>query len=418
MNPALPVFPALHHACFPIAAVVLYRADRNVLLLAYCKYSGATMNILFDHVLKENGSSLTEQVYNAVLAGIRNQEWREGEKLPSYNELVAGSGVSRSVFQSVFRRLEEEGFVVSVRAKGVFVKEGAQSRRPIVGRAAVILGVESTPESLAVGGSTDVFGPLDLYNLQADAGKAGYVISLHHVNREGGISPNLTDGQGEALKGIVSMVPAGCLAKCGALPAPVVYLGVEDDFSHPRVSADICQATRMLTEHLIELGHTKIAFLARPDWHDRLFEKAWRGYAQALSGICQEPDKALLHFLRMGRPLDIKHLKHFLETFSDYTALVCTTFALSQRVVEVCDLLEIGIPEDLSIVSLQHALMRPDCESGAGFTSVTYWWEELFAACFAAFDAGSRYPHIASMDFYPKVLRHESTARLGDLPGA
>jgi len=52
------------------------------------------------------------------------------------------------------------------------------------------------------------------------------------------------------------------------------------------------------------------------------------------------------------------------------------------------------------------------------FTSVYYWWEELFAACFAAFDAGSRYPHIASMDFYPKVLRHESTARLGDLPGA
>lgn len=77
-----------------------------------------------------------------------------------------------------------------------------------------------------------------------------------------------------------------------------------------------------------------------------------------------EPDEALLHLLRMGRPLDIKHLKQFLETFSDYTALVCTTSALSQRVVEVCDLLEIGIPADLSIASLQRAGTRPESESG------------------------------------------------------
>ncbi len=377
--------------------------------IQWCRYECP-----FRSRFRGNGASLTEQVYNAVLAGIRNQQWREGEKLPSYNELVEASGVSRSVLQAVFRRLEEEGFVVSVRAKGVFVKEGARSRRPVLGRVAVILRLESTPESLAVGGCTDVFGALDLYNLQADAGKAGYVISLHHVNREGGISPDLTDGQGEELKGIVSMAPARCLSRCGALPAPVVYLGVEDDFSHPRVSADICQATRMLSEHLIDLGHAKTAFLARPDWHDRLFEKAWRGYTQALSRIGQAPDEALLQFLRTKEPLDVRRLKDFLETFPDYTALVCTTSVLSQRVVEVCDLLEIGVPGDLSIASLQHARMRPESESRGSFTSVSYWWGELFAACFGVFDAGNRYPHIASMDFLPKVLRQESTARIGD----
>jgi len=89
--------------------------------------------------------------------------------------------------------------------------------------------------------------------------------------------------------------------------------------------------------------------------------------------IGQEPDAELCSFLHDKTPMDARRLKTFLDTFSDCTAVVSTTSPLAQKLVEVCDMLEIRIPEDLSIVSLQVAVLRPS--SGAdtpAFTGVVY----------------------------------------------
>jgi len=233
------------------------------------------MKNLFNHIVKENGSSLAEQVYNVILSEIRNDHWQEGEKLPSYSELVDMSGVSRSVFQVAFRRLEAEGFVIPVKQKGIFIKKGARSRYPVLGRLAVILGPDSSPNFSPSCGMTDTFGYLDLHHFKVEASTRGFIISLHHISKSGSITPDLTAGQNEPLKGIISMVSADCLPQgLFAIPdmsvtwserrhgdeldivvdssaPPFVYLGVEDRFSVPRVSADICQATSRLTRYLI-----------------------------------------------------------------------------------------------------------------------------------------------------------------------
>ncbi len=373
------------------------------------------MSTLFHHVLKEDGATLTEQVYSAILGEIHNQHWREGEKLPSYSELVGMSGVSRSIFQSAFRRLEQEGFVTAIKHKGVFVKEKAHSRHPVVGRIAVILQSASETSYSPASGITDTFGFLDLHHLKTAASKQGYVISLHQVNEKGDVSPDLEASPDKTLKGIISMVPASCLSNLigadGSSAAPIVYLGVADDFSCPRVAADILQATQVLTRHLIDLGHRKIALLSGPDWNEKLLEKAWQGYVQALASIGQEPDANLLSFLREKEPMDARRLKGFLGAFADCTAVVCTTYPLAQKLVEVCDLLEIRIPEDLSIVSLQVAVLRPSLGAASpAFTGVVYSWDELFLACFESFAANGRNRRVSSVNFMPELWLEKSTA--------
>src|ERR687888_2520889 len=48
-----------------------------------------------------------------------------GDRLPGVRELAAGTGVNVNTARAVYRRLEEEGLIVSRHGLGTFVAEGA-----------------------------------------------------------------------------------------------------------------------------------------------------------------------------------------------------------------------------------------------------------------------------------------------------
>ena len=79
-----------------------------------------------NHVLKNEGQDITplyEQVKQFIIDGIRSQEWRPGDKLPSEHELTRRFGISRMTINRALRELTSEGVVRRVGGLGSFVAE-------------------------------------------------------------------------------------------------------------------------------------------------------------------------------------------------------------------------------------------------------------------------------------------------------
>ena len=87
---------------------------------------------------RESGRSLTDQLVDGLREAVRLGRWKEGERLPTREELMASCGVSRNVIQAAVRRLVAEGLVVTRPRLGCIVAK--QSRRPMRG---VVLHVDT-----------------------------------------------------------------------------------------------------------------------------------------------------------------------------------------------------------------------------------------------------------------------------------
>ena len=79
-----------------------------VLLIKFVAMNGIGISID-----RNNGRSLTDQLADGLRSNIRFGRWKNGECLPSQEELVGLCGVSRNVVRSAVRRLIAEGLVVT-----------------------------------------------------------------------------------------------------------------------------------------------------------------------------------------------------------------------------------------------------------------------------------------------------------------
>ena len=80
---------------------------------------------------RRSGRSLTDQLVDGLRAAVRLGRWKEGERLPTREELMATCGVSRNVVQAAVRRLVAEGLVITRPRLGCIVARS--SRRPMRG---------------------------------------------------------------------------------------------------------------------------------------------------------------------------------------------------------------------------------------------------------------------------------------------
>ncbi|MEU7631117.1 histidine utilization repressor [Nocardia sp. NPDC049220] len=62
-----------------------------------------------------------ERVKNIVVAQINSGQWREGDQLPSENQLVAALGLSRMTINRALRELTADGLIVRMMGVGTFV---------------------------------------------------------------------------------------------------------------------------------------------------------------------------------------------------------------------------------------------------------------------------------------------------------
>ena len=171
---------------------------------------------------------------------------------------------------------------------------------------------------------------------------------------------------------------------------PVVLV----DYPHerlPAVHTDDVAGGRMATEHLLELGHERIAFLGdfEHNYHGFTSSAMRRvGYQEALCAAGLEVDTELVRRASHGREPATVLTRELLDVSDPPTAIFAASDTQAMGVLEAADELGIGVPDDLAVVGYDDI----EIARYAGLTTIAQPLEESGAVgahlLLAALDGG------------------------------
>jgi len=186
-----------------------------------------------------------------------------------------------------------------------------------------------------------------------------------------------TMSSGGRLDGLlsISLCPSDAeLERFAAAGVPVVLV----DHPHERLAAvytDDVAGGRLATEHLLSLGHERIAFLGDCEPADRGFTaSAMRraGYEVALAAAGLRPDPVLVRRGPHGREAAAESTRELLESSQPPTALFAASDTQAVAALEAAAGLGAGVPGDLSVVGYDDI----ELARYAGLTTVAQPLEE------------------------------------------
>ena len=300
----------------------------------------------------QKGNPLYKQIASELKERIDSGEWSYGALLPSEHELCDVYDVSRGTVRQVLSRLKDEGYIRRERGKGTFVARiGAQTDRKKITNQSI---------SFIVPYVRDSFVSSILLGLENKARENGFTIVFHHVE-------NNLDQQASALRKAVRQDVAGIvlypvnsntasptLSNLVKKRYPLVLVdryirGLYSDY----VVSDNFSGGVFATQHLLALGHSRIAFLS---WIEMATSMEHRhlGYRQTLieAGIEPDPD---LEWEVVGYPdIDRNAIRDLLMQPNRPTAIFAANDQLALAVQNVAQSLKISIPNQLALVGFDN----------------------------------------------------------------
>jgi DNA-binding LacI/PurR family transcriptional regulator len=169
--------------------------------------------------------------------------------------------------------------------------------------------------------------------------RAGYQVVLYDADERFPALPSL-----DGLLSISLCPPEAELERFAAADVPVVLV----DHPHERLAAvhtDDAAGGRLATEHLLALGHERIAFLGHAGGARRR-----AGYEAALDAAGVRQDPALVHCVPHGREAAAEATRELLEAPDPPTAVFAASDTQAVAVLESAAGLGARVPEDLSVV--------------------------------------------------------------------
>ncbi len=229
------------------------------------------------------GVLLSNHKYAELAAGlradIRNGKYRDGEKLPSENELAATTGCSRQTVRQAIGILESEGLLDRIQGSGTFARNPAPKREKTNNIAVVTtyIGEYIFPDILR--GINDVLS------------ENGYTPLLYatgnRIDNERRILSDLINKpiDGLIVEGTKTALPnpnIDIYEKMAVMGIPVVFInGWYSDLRRSvYVAADDKAGGRMACERLLKSGHRHIAGIFKSD--DIQGHNRYAGYIEAL----------------------------------------------------------------------------------------------------------------------------------------
>jgi DNA-binding LacI/PurR family transcriptional regulator len=209
---------------------------------------------------------------------IRENKLKPGDRLPSFTALRAELGVGQSTLERAHTLLEEESLIVREPGRGIFVAQPTQ--RPQLN----VIGVTGIS---SMKGQHPYYALL-LNGIQQKAHEHEIEILLLHDNSA--IHWEKVDGVLVYYwhpEEMLERMPPGM--PCVSLLYP--------SFEIPSVTVNDYSGMKAATEHLLSLGHRRIAYL-RVLQDDIPTRQRLSGYQDALRGAGLEPQDDWLHLLR------------------------------------------------------------------------------------------------------------------------
>jgi LacI family transcriptional regulator len=121
------------------------------------------------------------------------------------------------------------------------------------------------------------------------------------------------------------------------------------DLDLPRVTVDNYEGVRAGTQHLLELGHRRIAYIRGEDDHEST-ERRYRGYADALLVAGIRPDPALVAPSGFNRQGGAHAATRLLAATPRPTAIVAGADPIALGAIDAARALGLSIPDDVSVV--------------------------------------------------------------------
>lgn len=173
----------------------------------------------------------------------------------------------------------------------------------------------------------------------------------------------------------------------------VAYLGTD---SH--------EGIHMAVEHLVNLGHKKIAFLNGScgslvsDERQEAFESAMKEYNME----CKESMMARDYFVAASAH---EHVPGFLQQGA--TAIICGNDLIAQGAIETCKAEGYRVPEDVSIIGFDNIPIAATTEPP--LTTISQQRNELGRCAFTALNSLINHVSISRTMLRPQLVEREST---------
>lgn len=314
-------------------------------------------------------SLLYEQLYQYVLNEIRDGNLKQGDRVPSENELAQRFNVSRITSKKALEMLASQQIIQRVPGKGSFVSTSVFNQRNQS---------ETTNEreSAPINGS-EIMLPQGLIGVLLPSCSDAYGIRLleaieHHCSQVGAqIILKLTKDDQEieesAIRDMVQREVDGIIIYpgTGELYNQEILRLVLDDFplvlvdkylkgvSCCAVYTDNRRAAEELTQLVVDMGHEHIALVSAPPDHTSSIEERLQGYLSVVTkdGSRLTNGVMMTNWSTTGNiESEKRQLMEFVACNPQVTAFVASQYPAALLLLEVLTDLGKRVPEDCAIV--------------------------------------------------------------------
>jgi len=295
--------------------------------------------------------SKVEQLRQVVLKDIRDGAYHVNEKVPSIVELANRYGVSKHTVSQALSNLAVEGFLRSEHGKGTFlVKNRIAPARNYIG---IIFPYTIEGNYLK---ETVVW-------LQRRARIEGYECMFHFGDEDNSAKEqSFIEGFLERkAEGLIIYPVADNENKTNIMELEkrkIPYVLIDkyfEDINSNYVGLDEIEASRLLIDYLVKLGHRRIGFITNKIFHSA-HKNRLEGYKKALMFSGVGLDEGLIYKSDAGRDfvkVGQEGVLHFLGQTSAPTACVCVNMGVAFGVYAGLKEKGKSVPKDFSVVTYE-----------------------------------------------------------------
>lgn len=312
-----------------------------------------------DLIKKNVLESMQAQVENLIRSKIRSGEWGVGAKIPSEREMAEILDVSRTTVRNAVQALTQQGLFERKIGQGTFVRGGERppaglpaaglgtlgfvvckdraQRKPLASESFyfdVFTGIE---EETVRSGRHLLFTYLDEANPAERAAFASFLDKVDGVVLEECRRPDLLQELADRRLPVVLLAPT---------------------LGHPKfdlVTADFRRGARRAVEHLLALGHRRVAVINGPLDQEsaRLRFGGWQDALQASD--LDDPDRLVAGNLGWSAEAGARAMEGLLDQHPVPTAVFCANDLLAVGAVSALGRRGLRVPDDVSVVGFDDA---------------------------------------------------------------
>ncbi len=283
------------------------------------------------------------QIKKFIVTKIEKGEFKKGDQIPSENELAEMFGVNKNTAVRALRELVHEGFLFRIQGKGTFVAREKREEKGEVKLLAAIMPYE---------GRLSFIGPI-LTGCEEEAVRKGY--RLLACNNQ---SPEAEERHFKELKdkveGFIIFHRWGnrnreVIERLISESIPFVLIdhyleGIRTNY----VVTNNFKGGYIATEHLIKLGHRRIAHITQKEEFTSTRDRE-RGYRQALIDYGIKVEESLIRRVGSEEGNGFKTAVELLQKES-FSAIFAATDTFALGCFKAAEILGKKIPQDLALV--------------------------------------------------------------------